>query len=74
MITIYILKLEHDKYYIGKTTNPDFRISQHFELCGSSWTKKYKPLEIVEVIYNCDNFDEDKYTIMYMEKFGINTL
>ena len=26
------------------------------------------------MIPNCDNFDEDKYTIKYMEKYGINNV
>jgi predicted GIY-YIG superfamily endonuclease len=27
---IYILELENNKYYVGKTTNPYFRLEQHF--------------------------------------------
>ncbi len=71
---IYILKLENNKYYIGKTSNPTFRLDQHFNLNGSLWTKKYKPIELIEIISNCDNYDEDKYTIKYMEKYGINNV
>ena len=37
------LQLENNKYYVGKTTNLDFRIEQHFNSSGSQWTKKYKP-------------------------------
>ena len=32
MIYIYVLELENKKYYVGKTTNPDFRLEQHFNL------------------------------------------
>ncbi len=71
MVFIYILELENKKYYIGKTENPDFRIDNHFSANGSSWTKKYKPIKVIEIIPNCDNFDEDKYTLKYMEKYGI---
>ena len=28
----------------------------------------------MELISNCDNFDEDKYTLKYMEKYGINNV
>jgi len=72
MVNVYILLLEHKKFYIGKTTNPKFRIEQHFAANGSSWTKKYKPVSVVEVIPDCDEYDEDKHTIKYMEKYGIN--
>ena len=40
MVYIYILKLRNNKYYIGKTQNPTFRLEDHFENNGSSWTKK----------------------------------
>ena len=41
MTNIYTLKLEHDKYYIGKSNNPNIRIAQHFQQNGSIWTKKH---------------------------------
>lgn len=74
MVSIYILLLEDNKYYVGKSPNPKFRIEQHFNSNGSSWTKKYKPIRVIETINNCDNFDEDKYTLKYMAKFGINNV
>jgi cellular nucleic acid-binding protein len=74
MVFIYILELENKKYYIGKTINPGFRLEQHFNSCGSQWTKKYKPKKVLEIIPNCDNFDEDKYTLKYMEQYGINNV
>lgn len=74
MVFIYVLELEEGKYYIGRTTNPAFRLENHFNNNGSAWTKKYKPLSLVEIIPNCDNYDEDKYTIKYMEKYGINNV
>jgi cellular nucleic acid-binding protein len=72
MVFIYILKLEQNKYYVGKTTNPEIRIEEHFNGSGSEWTKLYKPVNVVQIIENCDDEDEDKYTIKYMRKFGIN--
>jgi predicted GIY-YIG superfamily endonuclease len=74
MVFIYILQLENKKYYVGKTLNPGFRLEQHFNSSGSQWTKKYKPLKVLEIIPNCDNFDEDKYTLKFMEKYGINNV
>lgn len=74
MISIYILKLESNKYYIGKTTTSNFRISSHFKSSGSSWTNKYKPISIYELIPNCDDFNEGKYTLKYMNEFGIDNV
>ena len=74
MVYIYILQLEKGKYYVGKTTNPQFRLEQHFNSSGSQYTKKYTPQKVLEIIPNCDNFDEDKYTLKYMEQYGINNV
>ena len=71
MVYIYILKLENHKYYVGKSNNPSIRLESHFSSNGSAWTKKYKPLEVIEVIPDCDNYDEDKYTLKMMNKYGI---
>ncbi len=74
MVYIYILKLEHKKYYIGKTINPNRRLQQHYNSEGSTWTKLYKPLKIERVIPDCSNFDEDKYTLEYMSIYGIDNV
>lgn len=47
---IYTLKLEEDKYYIGSTGNPNERIQRHYDGDGAEWTKKYKPVSVLEVI------------------------
>lgn len=74
MVYIYVLKLQNGKYYVGKTSNPKFRIENHFNSNGSEWTKKYKPITLLELIPNCDDYDEDKYTKMYMDKYGIDNV
>ena len=74
MVHIYILQLEQGKYYVGKTNNPDFRLEQHLNVYGSAWTHKYKPIKVIKLINNCDDFDEDKWTVKYMEKYGIDNV
>ena len=74
MVYIYILQLEHGKYYVGKTSNPSFRLDSHFNSNGSAWTKKYNAIKLVELIPNCDDYDEDKYTKVYMDKYGIDNV
>jgi cellular nucleic acid-binding protein len=74
MVFIYALELEGGKYYIGKTNNPQFRLDSHFKSNGSEWTKKYKPVNVLEVKPNCDDYDEDKVTRQYMDKYGINNV
>lgn len=74
MVFIYVLLLKDNKYYVGKTINPDFRIEKHFNSSGSAWTKKYSPIKLLELISDCDDFDEDKYTKIYMNKYGIDNV
>jgi len=73
-IYIYVLKLEHNKYYVGMTRDPDTRLAAHFNNRGSGWTRKYKPIEVVELIPYCDELDEDKYVLKYMSKYGIENV
>jgi hypothetical protein len=71
---IYVLKLENDKYYIGKSKNHLQRIEDHKNNIGSYWTKKYKPLEVIDVFEQNDSFDEDKTTLQYMDLYGIENV
>ena len=71
---IYVLRLISNKFYIGKSITPISRIEQHFSNGGASWTRKYPPIEVCEIIENCDDFDEDKYTKIYMKKYGIDNV
>ena len=75
MPTVYVLLCEKNRYYIGKTDRQiEDRIEEHFNKCGSEWTRKYKPIKVVEVKKDADEFDEDKYTKMYMKKHGVENV
>ena len=74
MSYIYILKLKNSKYYIGRTNNPNLRIQNHESGSGSAWTNKYPVKKIIKIISNCHKFDEDKYTKIYMQKYGIENV
>lgn len=69
---IYILKLQGGNYYIGKSSDPQARIQQHFEGRGSGWTQLHKPVKVEKIIKGTSAFDEDRYVKEYMAKHGIN--
>jgi len=73
-ITIYILKLEKNKYYVGRTKNFEKRFEEHIIGNGSMWTKKYKPIKVEQIIKNANIFDEDRYVKEYMSKYGIENV
>jgi hypothetical protein len=74
MVNIYVLKLEQGKYYVGKTDNLQFRLENHYNGNGCAWTQKYKPLKVIKIIPNCNDYDENKYTQIYMDKYGMHNV
>ena len=71
---VYILKLTKGKYYVGKTTDIKARLAGHNSGYGSEWTRKYKPIDIVDILTKCDAYDEDKYTLQYIKKYGVDNV
>lgn len=74
MVTIYAIQCENGKYYVGKTTNARYRLTDHFAENGSSWTKKHKPLKIHDIFHNRKDSDEQIITQEYMSKYGIHNV
>jgi predicted GIY-YIG superfamily endonuclease len=74
MESLYVLQLEDNKWYIGKTADVKKRFSQHQNGSGSAWTKSYKPVKIVETRRLKDDYDETNTTKDYMKKYGIDNV
>ena len=72
LTNLYVLKLEGENFYVGKSDNPTKRYQEHLNGSGSAWTKKYPPVSVLEIRANSDPFDEDKVTKQYMKKYGID--
>ena len=74
---IYKLELKGGKKYIGKTTNIDRRMNQHFSGNGAKVTKKFKPIE-GQIIDSCHGFFSDKveqkHTDKNISKHGYNNV
>jgi len=56
---IYKLELQDGKKYIGKTTDVDRRMDQHFSGNGAKVTQKFKPIS-GEIVDTCPGFFSDK--------------
>ena len=74
MSTIYVIQCQSGKYYVGRTDDLGKRIQEHLSGSGSSWTKMYKPVKVIETIQSSDPYDEDKYVKKSMEKYGIENV
>lgn len=74
---IYKMNLQNGKKYIGKTTDVDRRMNQHFSGNGSKVTQKFKPIS-GEVIDEVPGFFSDEveheYTEEHIEKHGYNNV
>ena len=71
--SIYKLNLEGGKKYVGKTTNVDRRMEQHFSGNGAKVTKKFKPVsgKVIDEVPGFFSDDvEQEYTEEYIEKHG----
>ena len=55
---IYVLYCEGGLFYIGISLYPDERIDNHFTGVGANFTKKHKPLSVVE-LYSLQSTDRD---------------
>jgi len=71
---VYVLRCANGKRYIGKATNIEQRLEQHFNSSGSAWTRKHEPIEVEKVYRNVSAFDEDKITKEQMAKHGIENV
>ena len=75
-MSIYILKLENDKYYVCKNSKSNLVLEDISSSINCGWVKLYKPKEIVETINITNNtdFEEDKHTLKYMKTYGIDNV
>tara|TARA_R110002049_G_scaffold28977_3_gene98691 strand:+ start:31325 stop:31921 length:597 start_codon:yes stop_codon:yes gene_type:complete len=68
---IYVLALEHGKFYVGMSDDVKKRVKQHFDGLGSFWTKKHKPLEHIKTY---KTHGEDYHVIKMMYEHGIQNV
>lgn len=74
MSKLYVLELQNNKVYVGKTDNVDLRFSQHQSGNGAEWTRLHKPLRILETRDCKSAEDENNLTKEMMMKHGIDNV
>jgi predicted GIY-YIG superfamily endonuclease len=70
---IYVWELEEGKYYIGYSENLSGRLEQHTSGSGALWTKKYKPVSIIEIVRGGKDIEKSK-TLEYMKLKGFDNV
>lgn len=71
---IYVLRLDNKKFYVGSTSDVEARFDAHLRGAGSTWTRLYKPRDILEVEPCTGPLDEDKKVKEMMLKYGIENV
>jgi len=72
MLHAYVLKLENDKYFVGKTNETNKYSIINDKLLCSEWLKKYKYNKI-SMFYKSEA-DEDTIVKQYMILYGIDNV
>jgi hypothetical protein len=68
---IYVLALQNNKYYVGKTLHHDCsRLNAHFAGKGSVWTQLHPPIRIVSLHPESSEVLEDRITLDTMQAYG----
>lgn len=70
---MYVLKLEHEKWYVGHSTAPLKRFDAHMGEEGAAWTAVHPPLALVETLPG-GTTEEMITTLRYMELYGIDAV
>lgn len=71
-ISVYALKLDGDKYYVGKVKGSKINPTELLD-ADTKWTDMHPPQEVYRIYTGCDDYDEDKITIKYMAKHGVDS-
>jgi len=69
-LCVYVLLLKNAHFYVGLTQKLKKRVLQHYTGAGAAWTRKYQPLEVLEVFPNGSFLMENKVTRDYMNRYG----
>lgn len=79
--TLYVLKLEQGKWYVGITSQPpEVRFQEHLHGRKAYWTEKYPPQEIADskylgdLDYEAAKAYENKVTRRLMREKGVNNV
>jgi hypothetical protein len=72
-MSIYILLLTDQKYYIGKSNDTD-NIIENIIKSNIAWITLYKPISIIKIYESTNLFEEDNITKQYMFDYGIENV
>lgn len=72
--TLYVMRLESGKFYVGTSGDPTARFDAHKKGTGAAWTAKYPPLEMIKTELDKTRQDEDAEVKRLMLEHGIDNV
>ena len=72
--TLYMMQLEHGKYYVGESKDPVKTLEEHREGLGPFWTKIHRPIRILETVSFKQKKDVTAYTKLAMHRYGVENV
>ena len=72
MTILYVLQLSEEKWFIGKTNDPNFTLDEG--IYSIEYVRINSPASVYKIIPNCDDFDLDKYVKIFMNSYGIENV
>ena len=72
--SIYVLQLEHGKYYVGEAIDPQKALQEHREGLGPQWTQIHKPLRIQKINAFKQADELDFYVKLVMREYGVENV
>ena len=73
---VYVLRCEHEKWYVGRTMRGDIRMrfEEHRQGKGAAWTRLYRPIRVEETRFTEDPFEEDRLLKALMHCHGMHNV
>lgn len=74
VMSVYVLRLENDKWYVGSTSDMEDRLERHSTNNGSKWTKIHPMLGVAHVFEDAPHGYEGYVTLRMMKDYGIDNV
>jgi hypothetical protein len=72
--SIFLLELEHGKFYVGASSDPVKTLEECREGLGPVWTRIHRPLRLQEVIRMAPVSDVDQHVRRWMLQYGVENV
>ena len=71
---IFLVELEHNKYYVGCGSHPEKSFEEIREGLGPAWTQIHRPIRILQAIEFAPRKELDTYVRKWMLEYGVENV